>query len=153
MGLLGVLVNRVAQCYSGTFPSPRSVPQPALVQGGNDVINRMRFLDDTLQHKLIAATAALGIEYWVEDESLCTNERDWSVVWDVRDEVRSSAFPTWHEWRGGGAKDPGLYDRYRQYMVANGVRYVEVEEDGSRWFLLGPDDDPYSWGIEEHDRP
>jgi hypothetical protein len=38
-------------------------------------------------------------------------------------------------------------------MAAHGVRYVDVEEDGSRWFLLSHDDDPYSWGVEEFVRP
>ena len=115
--------------------------------------DRMRFHDDDLQQKLVAATAALGIDHWVEEGLLCTHERDSDVVSFLRDAVRCLAFRYWREWRGGAAKDLSLYDRYREYMDAHGIRFVEVEEDGSRWFLMGPDDDPYQWGIEEFIRP
>src|SRR4051794_26755379 len=111
--------------------------------------DRMRFHDEMLQRKLVAVTAALGIEYWLENGFLCTHERDTDAVSCLRDPVRCSLFPGWHQWRGGGAKDSRLYDRYREYMAAHGVRYVEVEEDGSLGFLLSHDDDPYSWGVEE----
>jgi hypothetical protein len=115
----------------------------------------MRFHDDAMQRKLIAATAALRIEHWVEDGYLCTHERDDDAVSCLRDAVRSTVFPNWdwHQWRGTAAKDPSLYERYRQYMVAHGVRYVEEEEDGARWFLLSKSDDPYTWGVEQFVRP
>jgi hypothetical protein len=100
------------------------------------MVDRMRFHDDTLQQKLIDVTAALGIEHWLEGGVLCTLERDTDAVSCLRDDVRCSRFPGWHQWRGGGVKDPGLFARYRQYMEAHGIAYVELEEDGSRWFLL-----------------
>jgi len=111
--------------------------------------DRIRFHDDELQRKLVAVTTALVIEHWHEDGFLCTHERDGDAVSCLRDAVRCSLFSGWHQWRGGGAKDPSLYERYREYMAIHGVRYVEVEEDGDRWFLLSHDDDPYSWGIEK----
>src|SRR5687767_8444857 len=97
---------------------------------------RMRFHDEAVQDRLVAATAALGLEYWIEDGYLCTHDRDAEAVSCLRDAVRYTVFPDWHEWRGGAAKDSSLYERYREYMTAHHVRYVEVEEDGSRWFLL-----------------
>jgi hypothetical protein len=120
---------------------------------GGQMADGMRFHDDTLQSKLVAATAALGIEHWLEDGFLCTHDRDGEAVSYLRDAVRCSLFPGWHQWRGGAGKDPSLYDRYREYMVANRIRFVEVEEDGARWFLLSHDDDPYEWGIESFVRP
>jgi hypothetical protein len=113
----------------------------------------MRFHDAALQRKLIAVTAALGVEHWLEDGFLCTHERDDDAVSCLRDAVRCSVFPDWHQWRGGGAKDPSLYDRYREYMAAHGVRYIEIEEDGARWFLLSKNDNPYTWGVEEFVKP
>jgi hypothetical protein len=106
-----------------------------------------------MQRKLIAATAALGIEHWVEDGYLCTHEHDDDAVSCLRDAVRCTRFSAWHQWRGGAAKDPSLYERYRRYMAEHGVRYVEVEEDGARCFLLSQDDDPYTWGVEQFVRP
>jgi hypothetical protein len=117
------------------------------------IADRIRFHDETLQRKLVAVTAALGIEHWLEDGFLCTHERDTDAVSCLRDAVRCSLFPGWHQWRGGAAKVPSLYDRYREYMAAHGVPYVEVEEDGARWFLLSHQDDPYSWGVEEFVTP
>jgi hypothetical protein len=111
--------------------------------------DRLRFHDDSLQQKMVAVTAALGIEHWMEDGVLCAHERDSEAVSCLRDAVQCSLFPEWHQWRGGAAKNASLYSRYREYMAAHGVRYVEVEEDGSRWFLLSRDDDPYSWGVED----
>ena len=90
----------------------------------------MRFHDETLQRKLVAVTAALGVEYWMEDGILCTHERDTDAVSCLRDAVRCSFFPNWTQWRGGGAKDSGLYDRYREYMAAHGVRYVDSRRMG-----------------------
>ena len=114
---------------------------------------RMRFHDDAMQQKLVAATAALGIEHWVEDGYLCIHERDDEVVSCLREAVRCTLFPDWHQWRGGAAKDPALYERYREYMAEHGVRYVEEEEYGGRWFLLSKSDDPYTWGVEKFVRP
>jgi hypothetical protein len=112
------------------------------------MVDRIRFHDDVLQKRLEAVTAALGIEHWLEDGFLCTHDRDFEAVECLRDAVRHSAFPRWHQWRGSGAKDPSVYDRYRQYMASHGIRYVEVEENASRWFLLSHDDNPYEWGVE-----
>lgn len=128
-------------------------PYLALATKGFQVIERFRFHDETLQTKLIAVTTALGIEHWNEDGFLCTRERDSDAVECLRDAVRCSLFPEWHQWRGRGAADAGLYARYREYMAAHGIRYVEVEEDGNRWFLLSRSDDPYSWGVEKFIRP
>jgi hypothetical protein len=111
--------------------------------------DRLRFHDESLQRKIVAVTAALGVEHWVEDGFLCTYERDGEAVSCLRDAVRCWVFPDLQQWRGGAAKDPSLDSRYREYMAAHGIRYVEVEEDGARWFLLSRDDDPCSWGIEE----
>jgi hypothetical protein len=112
-----------------------------------------RFLRDDLQQKLVALVAAMGLEYRIEDGCLCTSERDKYVVEDLRSAVRTSVFDDWHLWRGGAAKDPSLYDRYRAYMAEHGIRYVEEDDNGSRWFLLGKQDDPYEWGIEVFVRP
>jgi hypothetical protein len=117
------------------------------------MVDRIRFHDETIQRRLVGVTAALGIEHWLEDGFLCTHERDSDAVSCLRDAVRYSLFPDWHQWRGGGAKDPSLYGGYREYMAAHRVRYVEVEEDGARWFLLSRRDDPYSWGVEDFVRP
>jgi hypothetical protein len=62
-------------------------------------------------------------------------------------------FDDWHLWRGGAAKDPSLYDRYRSYMAQHGISYVEEEENDSRWFLLPRQQNPYGWGIEKFVRP
>jgi len=113
------------------------------------MVERIRYHDETMQRDLAAVCAALAIEYWIEDEFLCTHDRDADAVSCLRDAVQCRAFPDgWHLWRGGGAKDESLYDRYHAYMVEKGIRYIEVEEDGTRWFLLGLVDDPKQWGIE-----
>lgn len=113
------------------------------------MIDRILFHDESLQQKLIAITAALGLEHWLEDGFLCTHEHDSDAVLSLRDAVRCSLFSEWHQWRAETDKTPCLYDHYREYMLVHGIRYVEVEEDGTRWFLLSGQDDPYSWGIEE----
>jgi hypothetical protein len=70
---------------------------------------QIRFHDDAVQRKLIAVTAALGIEHWQEDGFLCTHERDGDAVSCLRDAVRCLLFPGWQQWRGGAAKDPSLW--------------------------------------------
>src|SRR5262245_36130722 len=114
------------------------------------MVERIRYHDETMQRNLAAVSSALAIEYWIDDGFLCTHDRDGEAVSCLRDAVQCRAFPDgWHLFRGGGAKDGSLYDRYRAYMADNGIRYIEVEEDGSRWFLLSNTDDPWKWGIEE----
>src|SRR5438067_272615 len=110
--------------------------------------DRFRFLRDDLQQKLIALVAAMGLSYRIEDEYLCTAEKDQYVVEDLRSAVRTSVFEEWHLWRGGSAKEPSLYDRYRAYMAEHGISYVEEDDNGSRWFLLARESNPYEWGVE-----
>jgi hypothetical protein len=110
--------------------------------------DRFRFFRDDLQQKLIALVRAMGLEYFIEDSHLCTKESDELVVEDLRSAVRTSVFPEWHCWRGGAGKDPGLYDRYRTYMVEHGIEFVEEDDNGRRSFLLSMRTDPKHWGIE-----
>ena len=95
----------------------------------------------------------MGLEYRIEGARLCTQERDELVVEDLRSAVRTSVFEEWHLWRGTPAREPGLYERYRSYMVAHGIPYVEEEDNGARWFLLRKQDSPYEWGVEKFVRP
>jgi hypothetical protein len=106
------------------------------------------FLRDDLQQKLVALVAAMGLQYRIEDGFLCTSEKDQLVVEDIRSAVRTSVFDEWHLWRGGAGKDPALYQRYRAYMTEHSIQFVEENDNGSRWFLLSRQDDPYGWGVE-----
>ncbi len=75
------------------------------------------------------------------------------VVEDLRSAVRTSVFEEWHLWRGGSAREPALYYRYLAYMAEHGIAFIEENDNGSRWFLLSRQSNPYEWGVELFVRP
>jgi len=117
------------------------------------VNDRFRFLRDDLQQKLLDLVIAMNLDHQIEDGLLCTREKDEMTVEDLRSAVRSTLFDDWHLWRGTAAKNPQMYGQYCAYMNEHDIRYVEEQDNGSRWFQLSKDDDPYRWGVEEFKSP
>jgi hypothetical protein len=92
--------------------------------------DRMRFHDEVLQRKLVAVTAALGIEHWLEDGFLCTHERDTDAVSCLRDAVRCSLFPAG---TSGGAAGP----KTRACTTATGRTWRPTACAMSTWRKMG----------------
>ena len=105
-----------------------------------------KFLDDKLNHRLLAFLRKAKIKHEVEKNGIIHYSPDDQEVIenDFICSIRDMVFPSWQLL----TCPPDWVERYKKYMGDHGIPFYEELSNGESWFLLPSRHRPHSWNLD-----